>query len=132
MIQEGIWTICSPILGNDDFSAFELFMDEVEDNYAASLAGMAALMEQHAQKGRTALNTSQCHYVDQGEQIYQYIKGRLRVFWFEDGDHVVVCTHGIIKKTQKTPRREIKKAINIKHLYQASKRNLETEFVDED
>jgi len=33
-----------------------------------------------------------------------------RIFCFFDGRSVVVLTHGIIKKTQKTPQREIDRA----------------------
>src|SRR5690606_32668786 len=122
-------TIYSPILGNDEASTFEAFMDEVEANYGGSLAGIATLMELHARDGRKALNKSQCHYVDQREQIYEYIKGKLRVFWFEDGDRVVVCTHGILKKTQKTPKRDIEKAKRIKRLYLESKNDSRIEFI---
>ena len=33
-----------------------------------------------------------------------------RIFCFYDGHSVVVLTHGLIKKTQKTPQREIERA----------------------
>ncbi|MBI5073570.1 MAG: type II toxin-antitoxin system RelE/ParE family toxin [Nitrospirae bacterium] len=33
-----------------------------------------------------------------------------RIFCFFDGNSVVVLTHGLIKKTQKTPQREIERA----------------------
>jgi phage-related protein len=33
-----------------------------------------------------------------------------RIFCFFDGNSVVVLTHGLIKKTQKTPHREIERA----------------------
>lgn len=33
-----------------------------------------------------------------------------RIFCFFDGDSVIVLTHGLIKKTQKTPPREIERA----------------------
>ncbi len=33
-----------------------------------------------------------------------------RIFCFFDGHSVVILTHGLIKKTQKTPQREIKRA----------------------
>jgi phage-related protein len=33
-----------------------------------------------------------------------------RIFCFFDGKSVVVLTHGLIKKTQKTPQREIQRA----------------------
>lgn len=33
-----------------------------------------------------------------------------RIFCFFDGNSVIVLTHGLIKKTQKTPQREIERA----------------------
>lgn len=44
---------------------------------------------------------------------------RLFAFWDKDGntDTVVVTTHGIIKKTQKTPPKEIKKAEETRKQY---------------
>lgn len=33
-----------------------------------------------------------------------------RIFAFLDGNSVVVLTHGLVKKTQKTPQREIERA----------------------
>jgi phage-related protein len=33
-----------------------------------------------------------------------------RIFCFFEGNSVIVLTHGLIKKTQKTPRREIERA----------------------
>lgn len=35
---------------------------------------------------------------------------RLFAFWDTDGETLVVATHGLIKKTQKTPSKEINKA----------------------
>lgn len=35
---------------------------------------------------------------------------RLFAFWDKDKDTLVVATHGVIKKTQKTPSKEIAKA----------------------
>lgn len=39
---------------------------------------------------------------------------RLFAFWDKEGETLVIATHGIIKKTQKTPKREIDKAIAIR------------------
>lgn len=110
------WQIVSP-MEPDGRSQVEVFMDEVGPAFAANLSGLLGMMERHSRYGSEAFNTEQCHYVDQNEKIYEYIKGRLRFFWFEDGDRVVVCTHGIIKKSQKTPKREIAKAIRVKNSY---------------
>lgn len=42
--------------------------------------------------------------------VYQGIAYRLFAFWDKDMDTLVVATHGLVKKTQKTPQREIEKA----------------------
>lgn len=114
------WQIISPMEA-DGRSQVEVFMDEVGHSFGANLSGLLGMMERHSRFGSETFNTEQCHYVDQNEKIYEYIKGRLRFFWFEDGDRVVVCTHGIIKKTQKTPKREIAKAIRVKNAYKKNR-----------
>ncbi len=40
-----------------------------------------------------------------------------RIFCFFDGNSVVVLTHGLIKKTQKTPRGDIEKAASYRKDY---------------
>ena len=45
------------------------------------------------------------------------IQYRLFAFWDTDKKALVVCTHGIVKKTQKTPKNEIDKAEQIRKKY---------------
>ena len=44
---------------------------------------------------------------------------RLFAFWDRTGDSetLIVCTHGLIKKTNKTPKQDIEKAVMIKEKY---------------
>lgn len=49
--------------------------------------------------------------------LYNGIAYRLFAFWDTDQKTLVVATHGIIKKTQKTPKKEIAKAETIKKQY---------------
>ena len=49
--------------------------------------------------------------------LYNKIAYRLFAFWDTDIDTLVVATHGIVKKTQKTPQKEIDKAENIMKNY---------------
>lgn len=42
--------------------------------------------------------------------LYQGMAYRLFAFWDKEGETLVVATHGLIKKTQKTPKNEIEKA----------------------
>ena len=48
---------------------------------------------------------------------------RLFAFWDRDANTLVVATHGIVKKTQKTPVREIFKAEVLRKLYFENKKN---------
>lgn len=112
-------------------SDLEDFFDDIGSNYEANIAGVMTMMEQHSEYGPEHFNTCQSHYVDQKEQIYEYIKGRIRVFWFEDDNRVVICTHGIIKKSQKTPKHEIERAKRSKIAYQQAKQNGLLKLVEE-
>lgn len=49
--------------------------------------------------------------------LYNGISYRLFSFWDTDAQALVVATHGIIKKTQKTPPKEIARAEAIMKLY---------------
>jgi phage-related protein len=114
------------------FSEVEIFLDSLGANLKASGSGILVMMEAHSEAGAEQFNVSQCHYVDQRDQIYEYIKGRIRVFWFEDVDRVVICTHGIIKKDQKTPKPEIDRAKRIKRDYLEAKSASEIIFLEEE
>lgn len=54
--------------------------------------------------------------------LYNKISYRLFAFWDKDLETLVVATHGIIKKTQKTPSKEIAKAEEIRQLYFEAKK----------
>jgi len=48
---------------------------------------------------------------------YEGLQYRLFAFWDKRKYTFVVCTHGIIKKTKKTPQKEIEKAEQIRKKY---------------
>ena len=54
--------------------------------------------------------------------LYKGIQYRLLAFWDTDADTLVIATHGFVKKTQKTPSKEINKAEAIRKLYFNSKK----------
>jgi len=53
--------------------------------------------------------------------IFEFRRGQVRVLWFYDAGRVVVCTHGIWKQEQKLPKREIRKAKDIRTRYWRAK-----------
>ena len=54
--------------------------------------------------------------------LYKGIQYRLFAFWDTDAETLVIATHGFVKKTQKTPSKEINKAEAIRKLYFNSKK----------
>lgn len=49
--------------------------------------------------------------------LYKGIQYRLFAFWDTEMETLVIATHGFIKKTQKTPHKEIAKAETIRKIY---------------
>ena len=54
--------------------------------------------------------------------LYNGIAYRFFAFWDSDIEALVIATHGYIKKTQKTPQKEIEKAIAIRKQYYENKK----------
>ncbi len=53
---------------------------------------------------------------------FQGMAYRLFAFYDKEEGALIVATHGIVKKTQKTPRKEIKRANQIRTMYFEQKR----------
>lgn len=49
--------------------------------------------------------------------LWQGLAYRLFAFWDKDGETLVVATHGLVKKTRKTPKSEIRKAVRLRTEY---------------
>lgn len=56
--------------------------------------------------------------------LYNGIQYRLFAFWDTKSNTLVIVTHGIVKKTQKTPAKEIAKAEKIRQEYFNEKEKL--------
>lgn len=55
--------------------------------------------------------------------LYNGICYRLFTFWDTEEQSLIIATHGIIKKSQKTPKKEITKAEQIREAYFKDKHN---------
>lgn len=55
--------------------------------------------------------------------LYNGIAYRLFAFWDTETETLVVATHGIVKKTQKTPSKEIAKAEEVRRKYIEAKKH---------
>ncbi|XZG69260.1 type II toxin-antitoxin system RelE/ParE family toxin [Chitinibacteraceae bacterium HSL-7] len=100
-------------------------LDSVEANQRSSARGMDVLFRRYAEGGRTRLTAELFHEVDAEEDIYEFIKGRLRVLCFvaPDDGSLLILSHHFVKKTQKTPRSEVHHAVQLKQRYLAAQNN---------
>lgn len=94
------------------------FLENLDGQLAADRVRMARLLDRVAEAGPPD-NVERSHQVATG--IWEFIAGRLRVFWFYDAGRIVVCSHGIVKRTRKAPRHEIERAQRAYADYQAAK-----------
>ena len=90
------------------------FLGEMVGSIKKDAIRMANLLERTAKEGPSK-RTEISHQLK--DEIFEFIQGRLRVLWFYDEGRVVVCTHGFIKKSKKTPRGEIQQAKEIHRRY---------------
>ncbi len=96
--------------------------------------GFKCLFERYAEGGRNKLTKSLFHEVNDKEKIWEFIKGKLRIFCYIDNDaKLVLLTHGALKQTQKVSRQEVNRAISVKNRYLEAKKesNIILENIDD-
>lgn len=62
-------------------------------------------------------------YSSKEGSIFEFRANHVRVFWFYDNNNII-CTHGLIKKSQKTPKKEIEYAKSIQKQYMSEQKGV--------
>ncbi len=83
------------------------FLSELGANLQKDGDRVLALLRRVARTGPPK-NPDICHQIE--GKINQFTQGRIRILWFYDEGKIIICTHGFIKKTPRTPTREISHA----------------------
>lgn len=84
--------------------------------YSGTARGFASLFERYASAGRTRLTSEMFHQVDSKNNIWEFVRGDIRIFCFKDGT-AVVLTHATIKKTQKVNPQDVITAVSTREGY---------------
>ncbi|MCV4341078.1 type II toxin-antitoxin system RelE/ParE family toxin [Pseudomonas capsici] len=122
VLEAGKWTVTAPqeVDGNGDYQC--ILIDSFNDlgaNYSKSLIGMLSLLEKFSEHGQRMLNDDICHEADKNEKLFEFIKGDLRLLWFYgQGNKIIVCSHCFVKKGRKTPKAEKAIAIKFRETYE--------------
>ncbi len=107
--------------------------EKLEDKkFKGSADGYAALFQRYAEKGRQGLTTNMFHEANKQEKIWEFIKGRLRIYCFIDPDgNAVILTHGVVKKSQKAQKSDINAAKRKRDEYLKAKAENKLEITEE-
>lgn len=83
------------------------------------------MLDRISKEGLADISTKLSHRVDANENIYELIKGDLRLFYFKpEEDFLIICTSALIKKSKSVDPKHVKKAIRLKNEYlEAVKQN---------
>lgn len=97
---------------------FERFMEGLEENVQEKIHYALLLL-----KIQDRISTKFVKYIKDGlfELRIEYHGNIYRVFFIFDAGDIVVLFNGFQKKSQKTPNKEIEKALKIKEVYYEGK-----------
>ena len=109
-------------------SRFKLVLTEEADNFIKGLPrATAKKIDSNIKRVADGEKNPELFKKLEGTDIWEFrtlfnkVKYRLFAFWDTEEETLVIATHGIIKKTKKTPAKEIAKAERIRQEYFKSK-----------
>ena len=92
-----------------------------EASTAASRQGLLEMLMRVAELGFQGVPAKWTHEANKSEQIYEFVKGDLRLFFFKgQGRQIAVCTAGAMKKGQKADKGMVSLSASIKSAYFAA------------
>lgn len=98
------------VMDGDDCPA-EDFILKGETTTLAARQGLLRMIAHVANSGLQNVPSSWFHEANKNEQIYEFIKGPLRLFFFKgEGRQIAICTSGIRKTGQKADKASVNKA----------------------
>jgi hypothetical protein len=109
------------------------FLTDGEETTRSSREGLGYMLGKVAEMGFDKLPTKWCHEANKNDQIYEFIKGDLRLFYFKGVDNeIAVCSGGVMKKGKKVDKASVAKAIAMKKAYWAAKGNNTCEVIQDE
>jgi len=102
-----------------DCPLFE-FLEKLRRDDQNEFARLRALLDRTAEYG-TVRNEQKFRFFN-AEKVFEFkTRGGVRVMGFWDEGRVIICSHGFLKKSQKTPERELARAVAARAEYFADK-----------
>ena len=121
-LVKGKFSVLAEIRKNQDGTEFIPIIEQfqnAENNHKASIDGFTKLFDLYSKNGPTGLTYNWFHKPgDQGENLYQFIKGRLRLLCFyNENEDAVILSHYEIKQGRKLSEKVLNRARKIRTRY---------------
>ncbi len=87
------------------------------------------MLELASIRGPMNLPKANTHEMEDGNSMYEFIKGNFRIAYFYDANKVVICSHLFRKSTRKTPTAEQEIANRMRANYNRDKLDSNLHFI---
>lgn len=120
-LQQGdYWSILAIAKQNGDKTRCEtlIFMQSIGKSQSQELSKITRLLNDTAKKGLPH-NSQKFKKLKETDGIYEFKANKIRLLCFFDDTEtrLIICTHGFLKSTQKTPKAHIERAEQLKREY---------------
>lgn len=131
LLFEGKYQIVAVMDG--DACPAEQFLHDGEDETEAARLGLLQILEFLAANGLDKASHAWVHEADKKKQIFEFIKGPLRLFFFKGHNgQIAVCTDGVRKKTRKADKGSVSKAGDLRSTYMAAIESETLEIIEDE
>jgi hypothetical protein len=111
----------------------EQFLLDGEDATEAARTGLVQILEFLAENGLGKASHAWLHEANKEEQIYEFIKGPLRLFFFKGNDgHIAVCTQGVRKNGKKADKAAVAHAADLRSKYESAHKQHTLEIIEDE
>lgn len=114
-----------------DVCEAESFIVDGEKNTVAYRRGLKVMLETVAEHGLAEIPDAWSHEASKQDQVYEFIKGPLRLFYFKGVDgQIAVCTSGVRKSGKKADKASVSKAAALRKAYMAAHDSKQLEIIE--
>lgn len=120
------------VMVNDDCPAID-FITNGEESTRSARTGLFEMLANVADKGLQGVSSKWFHEANKKEEIYEFIKGPLRLFFFKGIDgQIAVCTSGVRKSGPKADKAAVNKAAEMRKAYFLDLANNKLQVVEDE
>jgi len=96
-------------MGSEERCPVWEFLDGLQREDRAEFDRTMALLDYTAEEGPPK-NVEKCRFIRELRVFEFKTRGGVRIMGFWDSERMIICSHGFMKKSQKTPQRELARA----------------------